>query len=133
MLLLSPSGTRNPYLAEFGWVAGRSGNGESAWARQRVEGFGRTFDAVAPGDIDLGQRPRLDFYADYFRRSELHVHRASRRCTIPAMHPVKLLPYGLISRTGTPPVAGYYILFEGIIGYLDGSLHEVKYSALSSG
>jgi YidC/Oxa1 family membrane protein insertase len=45
--------------------------------------------------------------------------------------PVKLLPYGLISRTGTPHVAGYYILFEGLIGYLDGSLQEVKYSSLT--
>ena len=47
--------------------------------------------------------------------------------------PVKLLPYGLISRTGTPHVAGYYILHEGLIGYLGGSLHEVKYSSLSPG
>ena len=45
--------------------------------------------------------------------------------------PVKLSPYGLISRTGTPHVAGYYILFEGMIGYLGGSLQEVKYSSLS--
>jgi len=44
---------------------------------------------------------------------------------------VKLLPYGLVSRTGTPQVAGYYILFEGLIGYLDGSLQEVKYASLS--
>jgi YidC/Oxa1 family membrane protein insertase len=28
-------------------------------------------------------------------------------------------------------VAGYYILFEGMIGYLDGSLQEVKYSSLN--
>ena len=47
--------------------------------------------------------------------------------------PVKLLPYGLISRTGTPHVAGYYILHEGLIGYLGGSLQEVKYSSLSPG
>ena len=46
---------------------------------------------------------------------------------------VKLLPYGLISRTGTPQVAGYYILFEGLIGYLNGSLQEVKYSSLTNG
>ena len=45
--------------------------------------------------------------------------------------PVKLLPYGLISRTGTPHVAGYYILHEGLIGYLGGSLQEVKYSSLT--
>jgi YidC/Oxa1 family membrane protein insertase len=47
--------------------------------------------------------------------------------------PVKLLPYGLISRTGTPHVAGYYILHEGLIGYLGGSLQEVKYSSLNPG
>src|SRR5260370_40096219 len=47
--------------------------------------------------------------------------------------PVKLLPYGLISRTGTPHVAGYYILHEGLIGYLGGSLREVKYSSLTPG
>src|SRR5207245_11723296 len=47
--------------------------------------------------------------------------------------PVKLLPYGLISRTGTPHVAGYYILHEGLIGYLTGSLQEVKYSSLNPG
>ena len=45
---------------------------------------------------------------------------------------VKLSPYGLVARTGTPQVLGYYILFEGLIGYLDGSLQEVKYSSLSS-
>ena len=45
---------------------------------------------------------------------------------------VSLSPYGLISRTGTPQVAGYYILFEGMIGHLDGSLREVKYASLKS-
>ena len=44
--------------------------------------------------------------------------------------PVSLIPYSLISRTGTPQVAGYYILHEGLIGELDGSLREVKYSSL---
>ncbi len=42
-----------------------------------------------------------------------------------------MFPYGLVSRTGTPHVAGYYILFEGLIGYLDGAVREVKYSSLS--
>jgi len=47
--------------------------------------------------------------------------------------PVSLMPYALISRTGTPNVAGYYILHEGLIGELGGSLREVKYSALKPG
>ncbi len=33
-------------------------------------------------------------------------------------NPVTLFPYGLISRHGTPETAGYYILHEGLIGYL---------------
>ncbi len=54
-------------------------------------------------------------------------------CATPAPRPAKLLPYGLISRTGTPPVSGYYILFEGMIGDLDGALREVKYSSMTPG
>ena len=59
------------------------------------------------------------------------------RCATPSTTvgsaPAELLSYGLVSRTGTPQVAGYYILFEGLIGYLEGSLQEVKYSSLSPG
>jgi YidC/Oxa1 family membrane protein insertase len=44
--------------------------------------------------------------------------------------PVKLSSYGLISRTGTPVVGGYFILHEGLIGYLAGSLREVGYSSV---
>jgi YidC/Oxa1 family membrane protein insertase len=44
--------------------------------------------------------------------------------------PVKLSSYGLISRTGTPQVGGYYILHEGLIGYLGDKLREVGYSSL---
>ena len=32
--------------------------------------------------------------------------------------PVTLYPFALISRHGTPQVSGYYILHEGLIGYL---------------
>ncbi len=43
--------------------------------------------------------------------------------------PVTLYPYGLISRHGKPKTAGYYILHEGMIGYLNG-LQEVTYKKL---
>ena len=47
--------------------------------------------------------------------------------------PVTLSPYGLVSRTGTPHVSGYYILHEGPVGYLAGSLREPNYSSLKPG
>ncbi|MCP8940988.1 membrane protein insertase YidC [Alsobacter sp. SYSU M60028] len=44
---------------------------------------------------------------------------------------VSLAPYGLIRRIGTPHVAGYYILHEGLLGVLgDQGLQEFTYAAL---
>jgi YidC/Oxa1 family membrane protein insertase len=45
--------------------------------------------------------------------------------------PVTLYPYALISRHGTPQVSGYYILHEGLIGYLgDQGLQEYPYKKI---
>ena len=42
-----------------------------------------------------------------------------------------LSPYALISRHGTPPTLGYYILHEGLIGVLgDQGLQEVTYKSI---
>ena len=38
-----------------------------------------------------------------------------------------LYPYGLVSRHGMPHVQGFYILHEGLIGVVDGSLKEIGY------
>src|SRR5579863_302780 len=44
---------------------------------------------------------------------------------------LNLTPYALISRTGNPPVSGYYLLYEGPIGYLNGAIQDVKYASLA--
>src|SRR6202023_314566 len=45
--------------------------------------------------------------------------------------PVTLYPFALIWRHGTPQVAGYYILHEGLIGYLgDQGLQEYGYKKI---
>jgi YidC/Oxa1 family membrane protein insertase len=43
---------------------------------------------------------------------------------------VELFPYALVSRSGTPQTSGLYILHEGMIGVLDGTLKETKYDDL---
>ena len=46
--------------------------------------------------------------------------------------PVTLYPFALISRHGTPEVSGYYILHEGLIGYLgEKGLQEHGYKAVA--
>ena len=44
---------------------------------------------------------------------------------------VTLYPYGLISRHDTPKTLGYYLLHEGLIGYLgDDGLQEITYKKI---
>jgi YidC/Oxa1 family membrane protein insertase len=131
VVLLSPLGTENPYIAEFGWVATtpdiKLPGPKTRWAASDAlltpttpvtltwdNGHGLLFTRTVSVDQDYMFTVR-----DSVRNS--------------GDTPVKLSAYGLISRTGTPQVAGYYILFEGLIGYLDNSLQEVKYSSLTPG
>jgi len=46
---------------------------------------------------------------------------------------VNLHPFALISRTGTPPAEGTYLLHEGGVGVLGGSLKEVGYDDMKKG
>jgi YidC/Oxa1 family membrane protein insertase len=46
--------------------------------------------------------------------------------------PVKLFPWARIRRDYTPEVAGYYILFEGLLGVVDGTLQETNYAKAKS-
>src|SRR3546814_10106899 len=54
----------------------------------------------------------------------------SQRVENSTAEPVALHPYWLISRTGTPKTEGFYILHEGLLGVLDGTLREHDYEEL---
>jgi len=41
--------------------------------------------------------------------------------------PVAMIPYARIQRQDTPVVSGYWVFFEGMLGWLDGSPHEIHY------
>jgi YidC/Oxa1 family membrane protein insertase len=131
VVLLSPPGTEDPYLAEFGWVA-VTPDVKVPGPQTRWTETGGPLTPTTPITMtwDNGQglvfTRTISVDKDYMFTLRDAVHNNGRT-------PVKLLPYGLISRTGTPHVAGYYILHEGLIGYLGGSLQEVKYSSLNPG
>jgi YidC/Oxa1 family membrane protein insertase len=131
VVLLSPLGTENPYIAEFGWVATtpdiKLPGPKTRWAASDA-----LLTPTTPVTLTWDNGHGLLFTRtvsvdqDYMFTVRDSVHNSGDT-------PVKLSAYGLISRTGTPQVAGYYILFEGLIGYLDNSLQEVKYSSLTPG
>jgi YidC/Oxa1 family membrane protein insertase len=129
VVLLWPTGTKEPYFAEFGWVAGTSGlkvpGPDTRWTAS--DG---TLTPNSPLTLTWDNGAGLVF-TRVISVDENYMFTVRDSVRNAGNTPVSLLPYSLISRTGTPHVSGYYILHEGLIGELGGSLREVKYSALS--
>jgi YidC/Oxa1 family membrane protein insertase len=128
VVLLQPSGTGHAYFAEFGWVAGTPGAAvpgpETSWAAS-----GGRLTPASPITLtwDNGQglvfTRRISVDENYM----FTVRDAVRNSTAT---PVTVSPYALITRTGTPEVGGYFILHEGPVGYLAGSLREYGYTSI---
>ena len=129
VVLLSPAGTAAPYFAEWGWVAAPGANvvipdAATAWAAD-----GDSLRPNAPVSLtwDNGQGLR------FTRRIEVDEHflfTVTQTVENRGDAPVTLFPYGLIGRHGTPKTLGYYILHEGPLGVLEGTLKEIDYSDL---
>ena len=125
IVLLSPPGSPNAYYADFGWVAGEPGvtlpGPTTVW---QADGEVLTPDNPVTLSWDNGEG--LLFSATF------HVDRDFVFTVTQAVEnsgdaPVTVFPYGLVSRTGTPPVSGFFILHEGLIGALDETLVEIDY------
>jgi YidC/Oxa1 family membrane protein insertase len=131
VVLLSPSGTAAPFYAEFGWVggAGASVKLPTADTEWRQEGS---------GPLTVGQPITLVYDNGdglEFRRTiavdDNYLFTVKDSVTNNGAAPITLFPYGLISRHGTPPTLGYYILHEGFIGVMgDEGVKEESYKAV---
>jgi YidC/Oxa1 family membrane protein insertase len=131
IILFSPSGSATPYYAEFGWVAAagstiRIPDQNTLWQQ---EGSG----SLAPGSPVTLKYDNGDGLT--FRRTiavdERYLFTVKDDVSNVGNAPVTLYPFALISRHGTPKVEGYYILHEGLIGYLgDQGLQEYSYSKI---
>ncbi len=126
--LLSPVGTAGAYFAEFGMVP--------ADAAVAVPGPGTEWRAnratLAPGapvtlTWDNGQGLR---FSRVIALDEDYMFTITQRVHNTTANEVTLYPYGLISRTGTPPTLGFYILHEGLMGVFDETLQEITYDDL---
>ena len=128
IVLFSPLGAPKPYYAQFGWAAA-DGNVAVPVGTTRWTANG---DRLAPGHPvtltwDNGQGLRFSLRYDV---DQNYMFTVTQQVTNGTDAPVTLAPYGLISRTGTPKTLNYYILHEGLIGVLNGTLDEIKYKAI---
>jgi YidC/Oxa1 family membrane protein insertase len=129
--LLSPSGSPQPFYAEFGWVDASSAHldvpgSETVWRQQGSDslGVGHPVTLVWQNNQGLEFRRTISVDDKYLFNIRDEVANNGKTAVV-------LAPFALISRHNPPPGLGYYLLHEGAIGVLgDQGLQEVSYKTL---
>src|SRR5579859_2500212 len=129
IVLYSPSGSAEPYYAEFGWVGAtgstvRLPDQNTVWQQENSGALTPSSPEILKYDNGEGLVFRRTISVD-----DRYLFTVKDEVTNTGNAPVTLYPYALISRHGTPQVSGYYILHEGLVGYLDG-LQEYTYKKM---
>ena len=123
--LLSPTGAKNPYYAQFGWVAGNSSvklpTTETVWTADRT-----TLSPKQPLKLSWDNGQGLKFNRT-ITLDENYMFSVTQVVENNSRKTITLYPYGLVSRTGTPETLGFFILHEGLLGVFNGQLKEVDY------
>ena len=129
--LLEPRSDAEPYYVQYGWSAADGetvklpGN-DTVWT-----GSADTLSTGHPVTLSWDNGAGLTFQIDLAIDDDyMFTVRQSVKNTTGA--PVKLFPWARVRRDYTPKVAGYYVLFEGLLGVVDGTLKEYTYSSAKS-
>jgi YidC/Oxa1 family membrane protein insertase len=131
IVLYSPSNTANPYYAEFGWVGAtgstaRLPDQNTVWQQEGLNSLTPGSPVTLKYDNGEGLTFRRTISID-----DRYLFTIKDEVTNVGNAPLTVYPFALISRHGTPQVAGYYILHEGLIGYLgDQGLQEYGYKKI---
>ncbi len=129
--LFSPSGTKEPFYAEFGFVPSAGSTikmptRDTLWSQ---EGTGALTPAT-PVTLTWNNGQGLTFKRT-ISIDDKYLFTVKDDVANVGDAPVTIYPFGLISRHGTPHVSGYYILHEGLIGVLgDQGLQEYGYKKM---
>ncbi len=129
--LLEQRSEAKPYYVQYGWSAPAGSSvkvpdNDTLWTASD-----RELTAAHPVTLSWNNGEGLTFELalsiddNYMFSVEQRVHNEGGA-------PVQLVPWARIRRDYTPQVAGYYILFEGLLGVANGTLQETKYSEAKS-
>jgi YidC/Oxa1 family membrane protein insertase len=131
IILYSPSGTTAPYYAEFGWVPASGStvklpDRDTLWEQEGSNAL----TPSTPVTLKYDNGDGLTFHRTV-SVDDRYVFSIKDDVSNVGNAPVTLYPFALISRHGTPQVSGYYILHEGLIGYLgEQGLQEYGYKKI---
>ena len=127
VVLLSPAGGPHAYYTEHGWVAegdkdlGLPGP-DTVWTAESAGPLTPQSPAILSYDTGKGLKITRTIAVD-----DKYMFTVDDQVANTGSEPVTLYPYALVSRHETPHVQGFYILHEGLIGVVDGSLEQITY------
>ena len=129
VVLLAPQHSDNPYYVEYGWVSTTEPSSalptaNSVWKADRT-----SLTPQTPVTLTWDNGQGLVF-ARTFSIDENYMLQVDQSVTNNADRDVNVQPYGLIKRTGTPEISGFFILHEGPIGVFADGLEEIDYEDL---
>ena len=130
--LLSPSGSAQPFYAEFGWVDASSSGASAVPTSETV------WQQVGSNPLGVGEPVRLSWQNGQglaFTRTiavdDKYMFTVRDEVANNGAVEVAIAPYASISRHNPPATLGSYILHEGAIGVLGGEgLEELTYKTL---
>ena len=129
--LFSPSGTKEPFYAEFGFVPSAGSTikmptRDTLWSQEGTGALTPTTPVTLTWNNGQGLTFKRTISID-----DKYLFTIKDDVANVGDAPVTIYPFGLISRHGTPHVSGYYILHEGLIGVLgDQGLQEYGYKKM---
>lgn len=131
IVLFAPANTSQGYYADFGWVA-ESGavkvpGPDTRWTAPQ----GATLKPDQPVTLTWDNGAGVVFERT-FAVDKNYMFTVTQRARNASGETIRLIPYGLTARHGTPHTSGYYILHEGPLGVFEGKLDEHAYGDLKS-
>jgi len=128
--LLEPRSEPKPYFVQYGWSAVAPGvkvpDSDTVWTASAP-----TAEPGKPVTLswDNGAGVVFEIVLGVDERYMFSVQQRVRNNT---GAPLELFPWGRIRRDYKPHVDGYYVLFEGLLGVLNGKLQETSYDNAKS-
>jgi YidC/Oxa1 family membrane protein insertase len=128
IVLLAPEGSEHPYSMQFGWVAADPAT-KTPGPDARWTATSGSLTPDHPVEMSWDNGAGLTFKRQVAVDHD-YMFTVTQTVTNATDKKVSLYPYALDAREGEVPVSSTYLLHEGPIGVVDGSLKEIKYSAL---
>ena len=129
--LLEPRSEDKPYYVQYGWTA-PAGDTIKLPADDTVwTGSGGVLASGGKAALTWNNGEGLTFQID-FSVDDDYMFTVRQSVKNATGQPVKLLPWSRIRRDYRPETSGYYVLHEGMLGVIEGSLKETTYDSAKS-